>query len=124
MNFSQKSVYLLQERVLFQVSPFVEKNGKRTSTATSAKKNFSGSTALATTAIAITVQQTSLVDQNSDLPTLPYKSYTLLEEQLKWQQLLIDKLKNRCKSIVSMHLKVMFSFWRGKLQSRKRSIIC
>ena len=49
------------------------------------------------------VQQASLVDQSSDLPTLPNKNNASLEEQLKQQQLLIDKLK---------------------LQSRKQSITC
>ena len=44
------------------------------------------------TASATPVQQASHVDQISDLPTLPNKNNASLEEQLKQQQLLIDKL--------------------------------
>ena len=44
------------------------------------------------TASATPVQQASHVDQISDLPTLPNKNNASLEQQLKQQQLLIDKL--------------------------------
>ena len=53
------------------------------------------------TALATPVQQASHVDQNSDLPTLPNKNNVSLEEQLKQQQLLIDKLTNRINALDS-----------------------
>ena len=55
-------------------------NSRRTPTATSTKRNFTGSTLLVTsvntpsTASATPVQQASHVDQISDLPTLPNKN--------------------------------------------------
>ena len=100
------------------------RNSRRTPTATSTKRNLTGSMLLATsvntpsTASATPVQQASHVDQISDLPTLPNKNASL-EEQLKQQQLLIDKLTSRISALESM-----FSFWKGKLQSRKRSVTC
>ena len=101
------------------------RNSRRTPTATSTKRNLTGSMLLATsintpsTASATPVQQASHVDQISDLPTLPNKNNASLEEQLKQQQLLIDKLTSRISALESM-----FSFWKGKLQSRKRSVTC
>ena len=47
------------------------------------------------------VQQASLVDLSSDLATLPNKNNASLEEQLKQQQLLIDKLTNRINALES-----------------------
>ena len=44
------------------------------------------------TASATPVQQASHVDQISDLPTLPNKNNASLEEELKQQQLQINKL--------------------------------
>ena len=82
------------------------RNSRRTPTATSTKRNFTGSTLLATsvntasTASATPVQQASHVDQISDLPTLPNKNASL-EEQLKQQQLLIDKLTSRISALES-----------------------
>ena len=82
------------------------RNSRRTPTATSNKRNFTGSTLLATpvntasTASATPVQQASHVDQISDLPTLPNKNASL-EEQLKQQQLLIDKLTSRISALES-----------------------
>ena len=82
------------------------RNSRRTPTATSTKRNFTGSMLLATsintpsTASATPVQQASHVDQISDLPTLPNKN-TSLEEQLKQQQLLIDKLTSRISALES-----------------------
>ena len=79
----------------------------RTPTATSNKRNFTGSTLLTTplntasTASATPVQQASHVDQISDLPTLPNKNNASLEEQLKQQQLLIDKLTSRISALES-----------------------
>ena len=73
------------------------RNSRRTNTATSTKRNFTGSMLLATsvntasTASATPVQEASNVDQSSDLPTLPNKNASL-EQQLKQQQLLIDQL--------------------------------
>ena len=99
------------------------RNSRRTPTATSTKRNFTGSMPLATsvntpsTSSATPVQQASHVAQISDLPTLPNENNPSLEEQLKQQQLLIDKLTSR-----RVLLKVMFSFWKGKLQYRKRSV--
>ena len=99
------------------------RNSRRTPTATSNKRNFTGSMLLATpvntasTASATPVQQASHVDQISDLPTLPNENASL-EEQLKQQQLLIDKLTSPISAAI------MFSFWKGKLQSRKRSVTC
>ena len=90
-------------------------NSRRTPTATSTKRNFTGSTLLATsvntasTASATPVQQASHVDQISDLPTLPNKNASL-EEQLKQQQLLIDKLTSRISALES-HVQL----WEGKL---------
>ena len=51
------------------------------------------------TASATPVQQASHVDQISDLPTLPNKNNASLEEQLKQQQLLIDKLTSRINAL-------------------------
>ena len=82
------------------------RNSRRTPTATSTKRNFTGSMPLATsvntpsTASATPVQQASHVDQISDLPTLPNKNASL-EEQLKQQQLLIDKLTSRISALES-----------------------
>ena len=82
------------------------RNSRRTPTATSNKRNFTGSMLLATpvntasTASATPVQQASHVDQISDLPTLPNKNASL-EEQLKQQQLLIDKLTSRISALES-----------------------
>ena len=90
-------------------------NSRRTPTATSTKRNFTGSTLLVTsvntasTASATPVQQASHVDQISDLPTLPNKNASL-EEQLKQQQLLIDKLTSRISALES-HVQL----WEGKL---------
>ena len=53
------------------------------------------------TASATPVQQASHVDQISDLPTLPNKNNASLEEQLKQQQLLIDKLTSRISALES-----------------------
>ena len=53
------------------------------------------------TASATPVQQASHVDQISDLPTLPNKNNASLEEQLKQQQLLIDKLTSRINALES-----------------------
>ena len=74
------------------------RNSRQTPTATFTKKNSMWSTSLATlvntpsTASATPVQQASHVDQISDLPTLPNENNASLEEQLKQQQLLINKL--------------------------------
>ena len=82
-------------------------NKNRNSTATSTKRNFTGSSPLATsvnipsTASATPVQQVSHFDQISDLPTLPNKNNVSLEEQLKQQQLLIDKLTYRINALES-----------------------
>ena len=87
------------------------RNSRRTPTATSNKRNFTGSTLLATpvnttsTASATPVQQASHVDQISDLPTLPNKNASL-EEQLKQQQLLIDKLTTRINAFES-HVQIL-----------------
>ena len=83
------------------------RNSRRTPTATSTKRNLTGSMLLATsintpsTASATPVQQASHVDQISDLPTLPNKNNASLEEQLKQQQLLIDKLTSRINALES-----------------------
>ena len=83
------------------------RNSRRTPTATSAKRNFTGSMLVASsvntpsTASAIPVQQASHVDQITDLPTLPNKNNASLEEQLKQQQLLIDKLTSRINALES-----------------------
>ena len=53
------------------------------------------------TASATPVQQASHVDQIFDLPTLPDKNNAPLEEQLKQQQLLIDKLTSRINALES-----------------------
>ena len=82
------------------------RNSKQTPAATSTKRNSTGSTSLATsvntpsTASVTPVQQASHVDQISDLPTLPNKNASL-EEQLKQQQLLIDKLTSRINALES-----------------------
>ena len=82
------------------------RNSRRTPTATSTKRNFTGSMLLVTsintpsTASATPVQQASHVDQISDLPTLPNKNASL-EEQLKQQQLLIDKLTSHISALES-----------------------
>ena len=83
------------------------RNSRLTPTATSTKRNFTGSTPLATsvntpsTASATPVQQVSHVDQISDLPTLHNKNNASLEEQLKQQQLLINKLMSRINALES-----------------------
>ena len=83
------------------------RNSRRTPTATSTKRNFTGSMLLVTsintpsTASATPVQQASHVDQISDLPTLPNESNASLEEQLKQQQLLINKLMSRINALES-----------------------
>ena len=83
------------------------RNSRQTPTATFTKKNSMWSTSLATlvntpsTASATPVQQASHVDQISDLPTLPNKNNASLEEQLKQQQLLIDKLTSRISALES-----------------------
>ena len=82
------------------------RNSKQTPAATSTKRNSTGSTSPATsvntpsTASVTPVQQASHVDQISDLPTLPNKNASL-EEQLKQQQLLIDKLTSRINALES-----------------------
>ena len=76
------------------------RSSRQTPTATSTKRNSIGPMPLATsvntpsTASATPVQQASYVDQISDLPTWRNKNNISLEEQLKQQQLLIDKLTN------------------------------
>ena len=83
------------------------RSSRRTPAATSTKRNSTGSTPLATsvntpsTASATPVQQASHADQISDLPTLPNKNNASLEEQLKQQQLLIEKLTNRINALKS-----------------------
>ena len=83
------------------------RNSKQTPAATSTKRNSTGSTSLATsvntpsTASVTPVHQASHVDQISDLPTLPNKNNASLEEQLKQQQLLIDKLTSRINALES-----------------------
>ena len=83
------------------------RNSRRAPIATSTKRNFTGSMRLATsvntpsTASAMSVQQASLVDQISDLPTLPNKNNASLEEQLKQQQLLIDKITSHINALES-----------------------
>ena len=83
------------------------RNSRLTPTATSTKRNFTGSTPLATsvntpsTASATPVQQVSHVDQISDLPTLPNKNNALFEEQLKQQQLLIHKITSHINALES-----------------------
>ena len=95
------------------------RNSRRTPTATSTKRNFTGSMLLATsintpsTASATPVQQASHVDQISDLPTLPNKNASL-EEQLKQQQLLIDKLTSRINALES-HVQLL----EGKIAIQK-----
>ena len=89
------------------------------------QKDFHWITSLATsvntasTESAIPVQQASHVEQFSDLPTLPNKNNASLEEQLKQQQLLIDKLTSRISALESN-----VQLWKGKLESRKRSVTC
>ena len=81
------------------------RNSRQTRTATSTKRNISGSTPLVTsvntpsTASATPVQQASHVDKIFYLPTLPNKNNVSLEEQLKQQQLLIDKLTSRINAL-------------------------
>ena len=88
------------------------RNSRRAPIATSTKRNFTGSMRLATsvntpsTASAMSVQQASLVDQISDLPTLPNKNNASLEEQLKQQQLLIDKLTS-CINALESHVQLL-----------------
>ena len=83
------------------------RNSRQTPTATSTKKNSMRSMLLATlvnapsTASATPVQQASHVDQISDLPTLPNENNASLEEQLKQQQLLINKLMSRINALES-----------------------
>ena len=95
------------------------RNSRRTPTATSTKRNFTGSMLLVTsintpsTASATPVQQASHVDQISDLPTLPNKNASL-EEQLKQQQLLIDKLTSRINALES-HVQLL----EGKIAIQK-----
>ena len=85
-----------------------DRNSRRAPIATSTKRNFTGSMPLSTsvntpsTASATPVQQASLVDQISDLPTLPNKSNASLEEQLKQQQLLIDKITSHINALESL----------------------
>ena len=80
---------------------------RRTPTATSTKRNSTRSTPLATsvnipsTPSATPAQLASHVDQIPDLPTLPNKNNASLEEQLKQQQLLIDKLTSRINALES-----------------------
>ena len=82
------------------------RNSRSTPTATSTKRNVTGSTPPATsvntpsTASATPVQQVSHVDQISDLPTLPNKNNASLEQH-KQQQLLIDKLTSRISALES-----------------------
>ena len=86
-------------------------NSKWTPTATSTKRNSIGSMLLATsintpsTASATPVQQTSLVGQSSDLPTLPNKNPSL-EEQLEEQKWLINKLMNSINALES-HIQLL-----------------
>ena len=83
------------------------RNSRRKPTGTSTKGNSIGSTPLVTsvnttsTASTTPVQQASLIQKSSDLPTLSNKSNASLEEQLKQQQLLIDKLTNRINALES-----------------------
>ena len=90
------------------------RNSRQTPTATLTKRNSIGSMLLVTlvnttsTASATPVQQALLLDQSSGLSTLPNKNNASLEEELKQQQLLINKLTNCINA-----LKVIFSFWRG-----------
>ena len=83
------------------------RNSRRAPIATSNKRNFTGSMPLSTsvntpsTASTMPVQQASLVDQISDLSTLPNKSNASLEEQLKQQQLLIDKITSHINALES-----------------------
>ena len=83
------------------------RNPRQIPTATSTKRNSTGSMLLVTsvntpsTASATPVQQASHVDQISDLPTLPNKNNALLEEQLKQQQLLIHKLTSHINALES-----------------------
>ena len=85
---------------------------RRTPTATSAKRNSTRSTPLATsvntpsTASATPAQLASHVDQIPDLPTLPNKHNASLEEQLKQQQLLIDKLTS-CINALESHVQLL-----------------
>ena len=83
------------------------RNSRQTPAETSTKRNSIRSIPLITsvntpsTASATPVQQASLVDQSSDLPTLPNKNNASLEEQFKQQQLLIDKITNRINTLES-----------------------
>ena len=88
------------------------RNSRRTPTATSTKRNFTGSMLLVTsintpsTASATPVQQASHVDQISDWPTLPNKNNASLKEQLKQQQLLINKLTS-CINALESHVELL-----------------
>ena len=83
------------------------RNPRQTPTATSSKRNSTGSMLLVTsvntpsTASATPVQQVSHVDQISDLLTLPNKNNALFEEQLKQQQLLIHKITSHINALES-----------------------
>ena len=96
------------------------RNSRQTLAATSTKRNFTGSTLLATsvntpsTASATPVQQASHVDQISNLPTLPNKNNASLEEQLKQQQLLINKLMT-CINALESHVQLL----EGKIATQE-----
>ena len=85
---------------------------RRTPTATSTKRNSTRSTPLATsvntpsTPSATPAQLASHVDQIPDLPKLPNKNNASLEEQLKQQQLLIDKLTS-CINALESHVQLL-----------------
>ena len=88
------------------------RNSSQTPTATSTKRNSIRSKWLVTSvntppiASATPVQQASLVDMSSDLSTLPNKNNSSLEQHLKQQQLLIDKLRNHINALKS-HLQLL-----------------
>ena len=110
MRQKQLSLILLQQikskHDIFKTKQ-KQKLKANTATTTSTKRNSTGSTPLATsvntasTVSATPVQQASHVDQISYLPTLPNKNNASLEEQLKQQQLLIDKLTSRISALES-----------------------
>ena len=83
------------------------RNLRRTPTATSTERNFTGCMPLApsvntpSTASATPVQQAPHIDQISHLPILLNKNNASLEEQLKQQQLLIDKLTSGASALES-----------------------
>ena len=96
------------------------RNSRRTPTATSTKRNSTGSMPLATsvntpsTASTTPVQQASHIDHISDLPALTNKDNAALKEQLKQQQLLIDKLTSRINALES-HVQLL----EGKIAIQK-----